>query len=55
MPTVTLKEPFRYWRQGCWPEDYPAGVVEMDDEAAKAAHDCGVVADEAAKPKGGKK
>lgn len=43
MPTVTLKEPFRYWRQGCWPEDYPAGVVEMDDEAAKAAHDCGVV------------
>ena len=31
---VTLTKPFRYWRHGYAPEDYPAGEAEMDEEAA---------------------
>ncbi|MEG6504200.1 hypothetical protein [Nitratidesulfovibrio sp. 1201_IL3209] len=51
MQKITLKEPFRYWRNGCWPEDYPAGVVEVDDEVAAQARAAGVAADVS---KGGK-
>jgi len=43
MPKLKLKGPFIYWRHGCWKEEYPAGVVEMDAEAAKAASACGLV------------
>ena len=28
---VTLTKPFRYWRHGYAPEDYPAGEAEMDE------------------------
>lgn len=41
---VTLTRPFRYWRHGYAPEDYPAGEVEMDEEAAKSAGQCGATA-----------
>ncbi len=45
MQKITLKEPFRYWRNGCWPEDYPTGVAEVDDEVAAQARAAGVVAE----------
>lgn len=41
---VMLTRPFRYWRQGYAPEDYPAGEVEMDEEAARSAEQCGATA-----------
>lgn len=51
---VTLKAPWRYWRDGHTPEDYPAGEVEMDAKAAACAEQCKVVVVEAA-DKGKKK
>lgn len=42
MPTITLTAPFRFWRNGCWPEDYPAGEVEVDEEVASQAIAAGV-------------
>ncbi|MBZ2172187.1 hypothetical protein [Nitratidesulfovibrio sp. SRB-5] len=47
MQKITLKESFRYWRNGCWPEDYPAGVVKVDAEVAAQARAAGVVAEDA--------
>ena len=41
---VMLTRPFRYWRHGYAPEDYPAGEGEMDAESAKSAGQCGVTA-----------
>lgn len=41
---VTLTKPFRYWRHGYAPEDYPAGEAEMDEEAALCAEQCGCIA-----------
>ena len=39
----------------CWPEDYPAGVVKVDDEVAAQARAAGVVVEDAknSKPAGG--
>ena len=47
---VTLTKPFRYWRHGYAPEDYPAGEAEMDEEAALCAEQCGCTAQSAKKP-----
>ena len=47
---VTLTKPFRYWRHGYTPEDYPAGEAEMDEEVALCAEQCGCIAQSAKKP-----
>lgn len=56
--SAKLKEAWRFWRQGCIPEDYAAGSVIEDEEVAEIARQCGVVEKEPqdeAKPKRKKK
>lgn len=40
---VVLNADFRFYRQGCWPEDYKAGVVEVDDEVLAEAKAAGLI------------
>lgn len=46
MPKIQLKSDFRFYRQGCWPEDYKAGLVEVDEEVCSEAKAAGLVEDE---------
>ena len=45
--SARLKEPWRFWRLGCIPVDYPAGSVLEDEEEIRFALECGVLADDA--------
>lgn len=40
---VILKEAFKYWRGGCRPEVYGPGEVDLPEEVAAAAEQCGMV------------
>ena len=41
--SAKLKEAWRFWRQGCIPEDFAAGSVIEEEEVAEIARQCGVV------------
>ena len=48
--SARLKEPWRFWRLGCIPVDYPAGSVLEDEEEIRFARECGVLEEEEVQP-----
>ena len=55
--SAKLKKAWRFWRQGCIPEDFAAGSVIEEEEVAEIARQCGVVEEpqDEVKPKQRKK
>lgn len=45
MTKVILKKEFEFYTNGCWPVTYPAGKVELPEDALLSAMSLGLVED----------